>query len=286
MSDDNQKAIKWLPLILVLAFFAIVIAVIYFRGIMKSPWIHGSDTEETYATASPEPTQGEATEPPTPTYDPDATPAPGFSKQIAAMQLAEKADVIFLVVPASGSSKCDFYAFEKQGGAWPEIIATDCLVGVNGINNGDRTQDDGTTPHGIFKAGMCFGLDPAPSGMRLNYYVIDSDDYWDGDPESSTYNTLVKGSSKDGSWNREISEHLSDYAGAYDYCIDIGYNKDPVTPGAGFAIFLHCRRDDMVQTQGCVALDKADMEKCLRMATENTYFVILSSDKTIQTIEE
>jgi L,D-peptidoglycan transpeptidase YkuD (ErfK/YbiS/YcfS/YnhG family) len=34
----------------------------------------------------------------------------------------------------------------------------------------------------------------------------------------------------------------------------IGYNLDPVVPGAGSAIFLHVARPDFAPTAGCVAI--------------------------------
>ena len=166
------------------------------------------------------------------------------------------------------------------------VASAECFVGENGINKGQRAQDDGTTPNGIFKAGRSFGILPAPEGTKVDYYVLDEDDYWDGDRESSMYNTMVKGSAMPADWDRESSEHLIDYTGAYDYCIDIGYNRDPVVPGAGFAIFLHCTRDNMERTQGCVAIPKEDMVKCLSLVNDSTYFVILSEGMNLYSAEQ
>ena len=36
----------------------------------------------------------------------------------------------------------------------------------------------------------------------------------------------------------------------------IGYNLDPVVPGAGSAIFLHIAAPDFTPTAGCVAVEK------------------------------
>jgi L,D-peptidoglycan transpeptidase YkuD (ErfK/YbiS/YcfS/YnhG family) len=43
-------------------------------------------------------------------------------------------------------------------------------------------------------------------------------------------------------------------SGLYDILVVIGYNTDPVVPGAGSAIFLHCARRDFTPTEGCIAI--------------------------------
>jgi L,D-peptidoglycan transpeptidase YkuD (ErfK/YbiS/YcfS/YnhG family) len=42
----------------------------------------------------------------------------------------------------------------------------------------------------------------------------------------------------------------------YDALVVIGYNMDPVVPGAGSAIFLHVASLDFAPTAGCVAVRK------------------------------
>ncbi len=290
---EHGKKLLWLRLLLVLAVFGIIIAVIYFKLIVKDPWLNTSDTEQTYAsptpvpppTSPPPPTQVPAPTP-GPTYDPAATPAPGYSSQIAKTKLAERADVIFLVTPGETETTCNFYVFEKQGGAWPQVLSVEGCVGTNGINTGRRKQDDGTTPRGIFRARSAFGILEAPGGTKLQYKVVDDDDYWDGDVNSPTYNDMVRGSEMPESWDKAVSEHLADYAGPYNYCIDIGFNKNPTVPGDGFAIFLHCRRPGTDHTQGCISIPEEDMVRCLQMATDNSYFVIVDKNSSLHSIDE
>ncbi|WP_339738956.1 L,D-transpeptidase family protein [uncultured Maricaulis sp.] len=45
-------------------------------------------------------------------------------------------------------------------------------------------------------------------------------------------------------------------------------------PGAGSAIFLHCRRGDYEPTEGCIALDPADVIELLTTAKPGDYLVI------------
>ena len=52
----------------------------------------------------------------------------------------------------------------------------------------------------------------------------------------------------------------------YDIVVILGHNDDPVIPGTGSAIFLHCAREDYGPTEGCVALARADLEALLAAA--------------------
>jgi L,D-peptidoglycan transpeptidase YkuD (ErfK/YbiS/YcfS/YnhG family) len=47
--------------------------------------------------------------------------------------------------------------------------------------------------------------------------------------------------------------------GLYDLVVEIGYNDAPPRPGAGSAIFLHLARPDWTPTEGCVAMERADL---------------------------
>ena len=46
----------------------------------------------------------------------------------------------------------------------------------------------------------------------------------------------------------------------------LGHNDDPVVAGAGSAIFLHLARDGYAPTEGCVALNRNDLEALLAVA--------------------
>ena len=43
----------------------------------------------------------------------------------------------------------------------------------------------------------------------------------------------------------------------------LGYNDDPVAPGAGSAIFMHVARPDFGPTEGCIALALEDLTEVL-----------------------
>ena len=43
----------------------------------------------------------------------------------------------------------------------------------------------------------------------------------------------------------------------------IGYNTEPVVPGAGSAIFLHIARPDLTPTDGCIAIGREELVRLL-----------------------
>ena len=56
----------------------------------------------------------------------------------------------------------------------------------------------------------------------------------------------------------------------YDLIVVIGFNDDPVVPGAGSAIFMHVARTRYKPTRGCVALARPDLLEILRTCTPQT----------------
>ena len=52
---------------------------------------------------------------------------------------------------------------------------------------------------------------------------------------------------------RWLHERMWLASNLYDLVVIIGHNDDPVVPGAGSAIFIHCARPGYTPTEGCVA---------------------------------
>lgn len=284
--NRNQKNHSMRSAALVLTAFAAVIVIIYIFFIMKDPDLHSGDTggSSEMATVTP----GAST--PVPKTDApetlSATPQPGLSRKIAALSIAETGDVIFVAAATGEPAKCNFYAFQKDGGRWTVALETTGFIGREGVNYGERHENDYTTPGGIFSMGECFGILPAPGKMTLDYTKVDSDCYWDGDHNSETYNQLVRMSQMPENWDDSVSEHLTDYIEQYKYCMNIEFNTRPAIPGRGFAIFLHCTKEGMQQTAGCVAIPREDMLRCLEMATEHTYIILLQDIGDLENIEK
>jgi L,D-peptidoglycan transpeptidase YkuD (ErfK/YbiS/YcfS/YnhG family) len=127
-------------------------------------------------------------------------------------------------------------------------------VGSKGV--GRTSESMSRTPGGDFWLTGGFGRQPNP-GTAMPYFATDTQDWWDSNPSSPTYNTHVRRSTSPGG----NSENLYRVGAAYDHAIVIGYNPQRV-PGVGSAIFLHVTNGQ--PTAGCVATDDGTVVKLLR----------------------
>jgi len=151
-----------------------------------------------------------------------------------------------------------------------------CALGRSGIVI-DKREGDGGTPVGSFALRELFFR---PDRLTKPATVLASkpiapDDGWCDAPEDVAYNRPVRlpyPASAETLWRED---HL------YDLIVPLGYNDDPVRPGAGSAIFFHLAKDDgdrLAATEGCVALRLADMLHVLaRIAPETRMTVELMS---------
>lgn len=132
--------------------------------------------------------------------------------------------------------------------SWPGGQAR-AAIGRSGVS-ASKKEGDGATPAGAFGLVSAFyradRLPPPRSGLPLR--ALAPRDAWCDDPTDRSYNRLVGlpyGAHAEPMW-------LDDEV--YDLLVVIGYNLDPVVPGAGSAIFLHVARPDFAPTAGCVAI--------------------------------
>ena len=133
---------------------------------------------------------------------------------------------------------------------WPGGSAA-AAVGREGIR-ANKKEGDGSTPAGTYP--LVFGLyredriRPRPS--RLPMRPLSPRDAWVDDPTDARYNSLVTlpyPARTERMWRNDK---------IYDLLIVIGYNMEPVVPGAGSAIFLHIARPNFSATEGCIAVDR------------------------------
>lgn len=146
-----------------------------------------------------------------------------------------------------------------------------CALGRSGIGRSKR-EGDGRSPAGAFRlrAGQfrpdLFGIRPAsPLPLR----ATKPKDGWCDDPRDRRYNRPVTlplpGISAEALWRED---------GLYDVVIDLDYNRGPIRPRRGSAIFLHVARDGYQATEGCVALARADLVRLLRRVGFRTRLAI------------
>jgi L,D-peptidoglycan transpeptidase YkuD (ErfK/YbiS/YcfS/YnhG family) len=131
-----------------------------------------------------------------------------------------------------------------------------CALGRGGVCPGDEKREgDGRTPAGLWPLrGVLWRPDRlATPRSRLPTRAIEPHDGWCDDPSDHAYNRAVRLP------YAASAEHMWRADGAYDLVVVLGYNDDPVVPGAGSAIFMHVARPDYAATEGCVALQREDL---------------------------
>lgn len=127
-----------------------------------------------------------------------------------------------------------------------------CALGKGGIAARKR-EGDGATPIGRFHTcAMVYRRDrTAAVGGTLPRRPVRPDDGWIDDPYSARYNLHTR-------LPCPVShESLMRDDGLYDVVVMIDHNVRPRVRGLGSAVFLHCAREGLTPTAGCVALPAA-----------------------------
>ena len=144
-----------------------------------------------------------------------------------------------------------------------------CAVGRGGIR-ADKREGDGATPTGSWPMRrLLYRPDRlAVPATRLAANPLAPQDGWCDDPDDAAYNRPVRLP------YRARAEPLWRTDGIYDLIVPLGYNDDPVVPGAGSAIFLHVARPDYAPTEGCIALAQPDLLRVLAGADATARVVV------------
>lgn len=141
----------------------------------------------------------------------------------------------------------------------------DCALGRSGVTT-DKREGDGATPVGRYALRQVFyradRLDAPTTGLPTT--SIKLNDGWCDASDDPTYNQFVQHP------YATRAEHLWRDDHRYDLVVALGYNDDPVVPGAGSAIFLHIAADDFRPTEGCIALCEADVLAVLTQCTTDS----------------
>lgn len=144
-----------------------------------------------------------------------------------------------------------------------------CALGRSGTTRAKR-EGDGATPVGRFALLQAFwradALRRPRTGLRLR--AIQPDDLWCDAPGNRRYNRPVKkpyGASHEEMWRADRM---------YDAVVDIAWNRGPIRPGRGSAIFLHVARPGFEPTAGCVAVERGAIGRLLERLGPRTRIVI------------
>jgi L,D-peptidoglycan transpeptidase YkuD (ErfK/YbiS/YcfS/YnhG family) len=124
-------------------------------------------------------------------------------------------------------------------------------VGRAGVK-ADKYEGDGATPAGTYTlVSILYRPDRIAAPLsQLPVKPLAASDGWVDEPADANYNrpvSLPYPAGVEQMWRED---------GLYDALVVIGYNMEPVVPGAGSAIFLHIATPDFAPTAGCVAVEK------------------------------
>ncbi|WP_340148560.1 L,D-transpeptidase family protein [uncultured Sneathiella sp.] len=169
----------------------------------------------------------------------------------------------------------DIYVTQKEGSRGLltyNDLAFDCALGKSGVTPAKR-EGDHASPEGRFALRkLLYRADRvAKPETILPAQAIDRNDGWCDDPDHEAYNRPVRlpfAARHETLWREDE---------LYDLVVVLGHNDDPVVKGAGSCIFMHVARKDYGPTEGCVALEKADLLKLLAAIEGDTAIRIAAS---------
>ncbi|HWB49584.1 MAG TPA: L,D-transpeptidase family protein [Stellaceae bacterium] len=149
--------------------------------------------------------------------------------------------------------------YESGRLSWPGGSAR-AVCGKAGVRV-DKREGDHASPAGRFPLLRALYRPDrlAPLGTALPLAALRPSDGWCDDPADLHYNTFVTlpyAASHEALWRAD---------GLYDLIVVTGYNTDPVVPGNGSAIFLHCAAPDFTGTEGCIAIARETLISLLSL---------------------
>jgi L,D-peptidoglycan transpeptidase YkuD (ErfK/YbiS/YcfS/YnhG family) len=135
-----------------------------------------------------------------------------------------------------------------------------CVLGRSG-RRARKREGDGATPLGRFVLqSVLYRPDRERRPLAaLEVRPLRPGEGWCDCPRDRNYNRRVRlpyPASAEAMWRAD---------GLYDIVVTLGHNSRPRVKGLGSAIFLHVARSDRVPTQGCIALDRAKLERVLAL---------------------
>lgn len=153
----------------------------------------------------------------------------------------------------------------RRGRLQAGALSIPCALGRSGVTRTKR-EGDGASPVGRFR--ILVGFYRPDHGGRprtlLPLRPIRPNDGWCDAPGDRRYNTLVPRpypASHEEMWRED---HL------YDVVLDIAWNRGPIVPGRGSAIFLHLAKPGFEPTAGCVAVPGAIVRRLLQVIGPGT----------------
>ena len=144
-----------------------------------------------------------------------------------------------------------------------------CAIGKRGISN-SKKEGDNCTPVGKFTFEALFFRKDRVKDFKTKIIKreIKKKMGWCDDPKSKKYNKLITFPFSG------RAEKLFLRKKNYDLLLVINYNRRPVIPYKGSAIFLHLANKKFTPTKGCIAISKKDFLKILPKINKKTKIII------------
>ena len=143
-----------------------------------------------------------------------------------------------------------------------------CAIGKRGISK-NKKEGDLCTPKGKFKFEFLLYRKDRLKNLitKIPKMVIKKNMGWCDDPLSKKYNQLIKFPFS------KNAEKIFLKRNSYDLILVMNYNRNPVIPFKGSAIFLHLT-EKFNPTKGCVSIKKKDFVKILPYIKKETKIII------------
>jgi D-alanyl-D-alanine dipeptidase len=150
----------------------------------------------------------------------------------------------------------------KKGLGWGAGVASAREAGRRGAGGPIKQEGDGRSPAGIFRLNTAFGYAAqAPPGWKMPYLNLTPSVECVDDARSKFYTRVLDRASVVPDWIS--SEQMLRPDELYRWGIVVDHNTNPVTAGAGSCIFLHIWLGPGVETTGCTAMAREQLEGVL-----------------------
>ena len=123
-----------------------------------------------------------------------------------------------------------------------------------------KKEGDGRSPAGFFFLGPAFGdAEHLPYAKKIPFLLITEDLECVDDPDSVYYNQFVYANTIE-KLDWKSSEKMKEIGPLYALGLVVQYNRDPVIPGRGSAIFMHIWRNKGSGSGGCTTMQENDLQ--------------------------
>lgn len=144
-----------------------------------------------------------------------------------------------------------------------------CALGKAGIGK-KKLEGDQITPKGTYKIVKIYFRKDRLKKISSKFKLIEikKNMGWCDDPKSKKYNQLIKLPSK------YSHENLYRENSIYDLILVLNYNMNPIIKNKGSAIFIHIANKKFKNTEGCIAIEKKNLVRLVKIINKKTLVII------------